>query len=77
MTPEQCRQARELLGWHQQHLALKANSCLSTIAGFESGQKQTREPTLAAVRAALEAAGVEFIVENGGRAGVRLMKSAL
>ncbi|WP_457155008.1 transcriptional regulator [Mesorhizobium sp. P5_C1] len=29
---------------------------------------------LAAVRAALEAAGVEFIPENGGGAGVRLRK---
>jgi hypothetical protein len=29
---------------------------------------------LAAIRAALEAAGVEFIPENGGGAGVRLRK---
>lgn len=29
---------------------------------------------LAAIRAALEAAGVEFIAENGGGAGVRLRK---
>lgn len=74
MTPEQCRQARELLGWHQQRLALKANSCVATIMGFENGQRQTREPTLAAIRAAFEAAGVEFTAENGGRVGVRLRK---
>jgi hypothetical protein len=30
---------------------------------------------LAAIRAALEAAGVEFIPENSGGAGVRLKKS--
>jgi transcriptional regulator with XRE-family HTH domain len=30
----------------------------------------------AAIRAALEAAGVEFIPENGGGAGVRLRKGA-
>jgi hypothetical protein len=31
---------------------------------------------VAAVRAALESAGVEFIDENGGGAGVRLKKGA-
>lgn len=33
-----------------------------------------KHATLAAIRAALEAAGVEFIAENGGGAGVRLRK---
>jgi len=32
--------------------------------------------TIAAIRAALESAGVEFIAENGGGAGVRLRKGA-
>ncbi len=31
--------------------------------------------TVEAIRAALEAAGVEFIAENGGGAGVRLKKA--
>jgi len=35
---------------------------------------EPREVTLGALRAALEAAGVEFIAENGGGAGVRLRK---
>jgi hypothetical protein len=30
--------------------------------------------TIAAIRAALESAGVEFIAENGGGAGVRLRR---
>ena len=34
----------------------------------------TREVTLGALRAPLEAAGAEFIAENGGGAGVRLRK---
>jgi hypothetical protein len=72
MTPEQCVQARNLLGWHPQRLALQANSCVGSVIGFETGQKQTREATVNAIRAALEAAGVEFIAENGGGAGVRL-----
>ncbi|ESY78754.1 DNA-binding protein [Mesorhizobium sp. LNHC221B00] len=32
--------------------------------------------SMAAVQAALEAAGVEFIPENGGGAGVRLRKTS-
>jgi ribosome-binding protein aMBF1 (putative translation factor) len=76
MSPEQCRQARELLGWHQQRLALQANSCLSSVVGFEAGEKVTRPATVSAFRAALETAGVEFIVPNGGGAGVRLRKAA-
>jgi hypothetical protein len=43
-----------------------------TLLRFETGQGETRSETLAAIRAALEAAGVEFIAENGGGAGVRL-----
>ena len=34
-----------------------------------------KEKTIAKVRAALEKAGVEFIAENGGGAGVRLRKA--
>lgn len=46
-----------------------------TLADFE-GQKTSPNPrTLAAIRAALESAGVEFIAENGGGAGVRLRKT--
>jgi hypothetical protein len=42
---------------------------------FERGAREPREATKAALYAALEAAGVEFIPENGGGAGVRLRKS--
>lgn len=37
-----------------------------------SGGPTVAEPTIAAIRSALEAAGIEFIAENGGGAGVRL-----
>lgn len=43
-----------------------------TISRFENEQGQPIAATLAAIRAALEAAGVEFIAENGGGGGVRL-----
>jgi hypothetical protein len=45
------------------------------VADFELGNTIPRRTTLAAIRAALEAAGVEFIAENGGGAGVRLRKA--
>lgn len=76
MTPEQCREARRLLGWHQQRLAIQAGSCLISVAGFEAGTRATREVTIKAFQSALEAAGVEFMAENGGGAGVRLRKES-
>jgi hypothetical protein len=78
LTPEACREARRLLGWHQQRLALQAGSCLITIAGFESRTKRTRETTLRSVRSALEDAGVEFgedgAVRLSGGAPVRPLR---
>ena len=39
------------------------------------GTMAAHRSTVAALRKALEAAGIEFIDENGGGAGVRLKKS--
>lgn len=39
-----------------------------------AGQTKASDAAIAAIRHALEAAGVEFIPENGGGAGVRLRK---
>jgi hypothetical protein len=49
---------------------------LPTIKRLETrlGQVNANELTIAALLEALEAAGVEFIPENGGGAGVRLVK---
>jgi transcriptional regulator with XRE-family HTH domain len=46
-----------------------------TLAGFESGETKPLPATITALRTALEAAGVEFIPENGGGPGVRLQKT--
>lgn len=46
-----------------------------TIADFEREARTPYDRTLAAIRAALEAAGVEFIPENGGGPGVRLREA--
>ncbi|OWJ76983.1 transcriptional regulator [Haematobacter genomosp. 1] len=45
-----------------------------TISRFENGQSGGQAETLRKLQAALEAAGVQFIPENGGGAGVRLRK---
>ena len=74
VTPEQCRAARGLLGWSQQALARHARVGIVTIHQLETGLSQPRRATLDVIRRALEAAGVEFIDENGGGPGVRLRK---
>ena len=72
MTPSQSRAARGLLDWSQQELAGRSNLSESTIRDFEKGRRVPSINNLAAMRTALESAGVEFIPENGGGAGVRL-----
>ena len=47
---------------------------LSTVVDFERRRRAVSAEAIAAIRAALEFAGVEFIAENGGGAGVRLRK---
>jgi transcriptional regulator with XRE-family HTH domain len=71
----QCRAARALIGWSQDELEAASQVAKKTIADFERQARQPHVRTLAALRAALEAAGVEFIPEHGGGAGVRLRKS--
>ncbi|TWI07882.1 helix-turn-helix domain-containing protein [Bradyrhizobium daqingense] len=74
---EQIRAARGLLGWSQTDLAEAAGRSLPTIKRLERESDDgsaVSEDVRDAVRAALEKAGVEFIPENGGGAGVRMRK---
>ncbi|MEY9180356.1 transcriptional regulator with XRE-family HTH domain [Bradyrhizobium sp. USDA 326] len=74
---EQIRAARGLLGWSQTDLAEAAGRSLPTIKRLERESDDgsaVSEDVRDAVRAALEKAGVEFIPENGGGAGVRLAR---
>jgi len=76
LTSEQVRAARALLRWEQKDLANASAVSLPSIQRLEikPGPLAAQPRTIAAIRAALEAAGVEFIPENGGGAGVRLRK---
>ena len=73
IRPEQCRAARGLLDWSRDQLAERCEVTKRTILRFEGGEPGTRTSTLAAIRAALEAAGVEFT--NGDQPGVKLRTS--
>ena len=72
ITPEQCRAARGLLNWSQPRLAEAVGIARATLAHFERGATKPHKSNLVAIRAALEAGGVEFIDRNGGGPGVRL-----
>jgi transcriptional regulator with XRE-family HTH domain len=72
MTPDQSRAARGLLDWSQAELAARSNLSESTIRDFEKGRRIPSINNLAAVRRALEAAGVQFI--DGDHPGVRLAR---
>ncbi len=74
MTPAQCRAARGLLDFKQDELARAAGVSVVTVRNFERGKSTLQRASLEVIRRALQAAGVEFIPENGGGAGVRLTK---
>ena len=76
ITVRQVKAARALLGWSQSDLAVHSEVSEPTIARLESldGDLGGRANTAGKIRAALESGGIEFILENGGGAGVRLRK---
>jgi transcriptional regulator with XRE-family HTH domain len=72
MTHDQSRAARGLLDWSQAELAARSNLSESTVRDFEKGRRIPSINNLAAIRRALEAAGVKFI--DGDQPGVRLTR---
>jgi len=55
-------------------LAARAGVAQATVSRLERGE-DLRPATIAAIRAALEVAGVIFLAENGNGPGVALRKS--
>ena len=76
LTSSQIRAARALVRWRAQDLARESSVGVATIRRAELTDNETSMTAAndLAVRRALEAAGVEFINENGGGPGVRLRK---
>lgn len=75
ITGRQLQAARALIGWSQAQTAEAAGVSVPTVKRAEGdAQVKASVQAFAAIRDALEAAGVEFIPENGGGAGVRLRK---
>lgn len=70
MNPAQMRMARAALGWGVRDLAEKAGITANTVTRIENGA-DAKQSTIDAMRSAFEAAGIEFIPENGGGAGIR------
>ena len=77
LTSAQIRAARSLIRWSAEDLAARSSLSVATIRRAELTDAETSMTAAndLAVRRALEAAGVEFIDENGGGPGVRLRKS--
>jgi transcriptional regulator with XRE-family HTH domain len=73
----QLRAARALTGLSQAEVAEAASVSIPTLKRAEAGGPiRVADDTIAAIAKALEKAGVEFIAENGGGAGVRMKKRA-
>jgi hypothetical protein len=77
LTSSQIRAARGLVKWSAADLARQSSVSLRTIRRAELAELHTTmtAPNDFAIRRAFESAGVEFIDENGGGAGVRLRKA--
>ena len=73
---QQVKAARALVGWSQERLAIASGVSVPTIKRLEAvdGPLGGRNATGERLIAALEAAGVIFIDENGEGPGVRLRK---
>jgi len=83
MMPDQVKAARALLGWSLDRLAARSGTSVPMVTAFEqtgrvvfSNGRSRALPVdaVAAVRTALEAAGIEFT--NGDAPVVRLRKPA-
>ena len=64
LSADQSRAARAILNWSRVRLAAKANLSEMTIGVLENGVRKPRPHNIAAIRQALEDAGIVFTVEG-------------
>ena len=76
LTSAQIRAARALIRWTAEDLARVTALSVTTVRRAELTESETAltHANDRAIRRALEAAGIEFIDENGSGPGVRLRK---
>jgi transcriptional regulator with XRE-family HTH domain len=72
ISVEQIRAARAWLDISQQELADVANVEVRTIHRIESGFQGATERTLAKIRSAFEARGLEFLFDGSKPSGIRV-----
>ena len=70
ISPAQVRAGRALLDWSRDQLVEASGVPKRTLVRLEQSETTPHSRTLAAIRTALEAAGVEFT--NGDAPGVKL-----
>jgi predicted transcriptional regulator len=76
MTPEQCRAGRGWLGWSQLDLARHAIVSQRTLAALERGEQKPQPNNLAAMRRAIEAAGIRLLFDKDRTAAGILREGA-
>ena len=76
VTSAQLRMARAALNWTVRDLAEATGLHRNTINNIEVGRYAGDPESLAKIEKILIRAGIEFIDENGGGAGVRLRQRA-
>jgi transcriptional regulator with XRE-family HTH domain len=74
VKPSQVRMARAALRWSLEELARRAGVHRNTVYNFETEKFAGDQQSIAAIRQALQEAGVEFIEDDGGGPGVRLKR---
>ncbi|WP_246692997.1 helix-turn-helix transcriptional regulator [Methylobacterium sp. WL64] len=75
ITVEQIRMAKAALGWSNPMIAEKTGLHRNTLNRAENGDG--KRSTLELLRHVFESAGLEFIPENGGGAGIRFRERKL
>lgn len=70
VSSQQCRAARGWLDWSQDKLAKQSGVSRRAIAEFERGLSVPHDRTLRELRAAFEAAGIEFVFDGSRAKGI-------
>lgn len=70
LSPEQSRAARGWLDWTQAELAERARVSLSTVKGFESGERNPIANNIEAMERAFISAGILFVEKDGQASGL-------